>query len=144
MLASLALEQREKDDSIRIARQRPVLRVCAELALVGIIRDGLERSGGEWIMKAVRDLVRETLCGYSVHSLTIILAVQRPFVIFSTPASRFPQVLFAPIPRHPVATDLQADLCLLRTRHPLRGRERRSGTHEWFGTGSHPRRRGVG
>lgn len=40
-----------------MTRQRPVLRVCAELALVGIIRDGPDRSGGEWVMKTVRDLV---------------------------------------------------------------------------------------
>lgn len=34
-----------------------MLRVCAELALVGIIRDGTKRSGGEWIMKALKELV---------------------------------------------------------------------------------------
>ena len=50
-------EQREKEDSIRITRQRPVLRVCAELALVGIIKDGPKRSGGEWMMKVIRELV---------------------------------------------------------------------------------------
>ena len=38
-------------------RQRPVLRVCAELALVGIIRDSPTRSGGEWVMKVIRELV---------------------------------------------------------------------------------------
>lgn len=41
-----------------MTRQRPVLRVCAELALVGIIRDAPGKSGGEWIMKAIRELVR--------------------------------------------------------------------------------------
>lgn len=56
-LSALSPEQREKDDSSRVARQRPVLRVCAELALVGIIRDAPGRSGGEWIMKVIRDLV---------------------------------------------------------------------------------------
>ena len=56
-LSALAPEQREKDDSARITRQRPVLRVCAELALVGIIRDAPSRSGGEWIMKALKELV---------------------------------------------------------------------------------------
>lgn len=56
-LAALAPEQREKEDSARILRQRPILRVCSELALVGIIRDAQDRSGGEWIMKAMRELV---------------------------------------------------------------------------------------
>jgi len=54
----MALEQREKEEATRVARQRPILRVCAELALIGIIRDAPSRSGGEWIMKALRDLVR--------------------------------------------------------------------------------------
>jgi len=57
-LAAMAPEQREKEDAARVARQRPVIRVCAELALVGVIRDAPSRSGGEWIMKALRDLVR--------------------------------------------------------------------------------------
>jgi len=52
-------EQREKEDNARISRQRPVLRICSELALVGIIRDTPEKSGGEWIMKAVKELVSE-------------------------------------------------------------------------------------
>jgi regulator of nonsense transcripts 2 len=60
-LALLAPEQRDKEESARISRQRPVLRVCSELALVGIIKDGPERSGGEWIMKTVKELVRD-LC----------------------------------------------------------------------------------
>jgi regulator of nonsense transcripts 2 len=54
----MASEQREKEETTRVARQRPVLRVCAELALVGVIRDAPLRSGGEWIMKVLRDLVR--------------------------------------------------------------------------------------
>jgi regulator of nonsense transcripts 2 len=53
----MAPEQREKEDSVRLTRQRPILRVCAELALVGVIRDAPTRSGGEWILKALRDLV---------------------------------------------------------------------------------------
>ena len=53
-----AVQQREKDEAARVARQRPALRVCAELALVGVIRDAPTRSGGEWLMKALRDLVR--------------------------------------------------------------------------------------
>jgi regulator of nonsense transcripts 2 len=57
-LATMASEQREKEESARVARQRPIIRVCAELALVGVIRDGPSRSGGEWIMKVLRELVR--------------------------------------------------------------------------------------
>ncbi len=57
-LSGLTPEQREKEDSSRISRQRPALRVCAELALVGIIKDGPDRSGGEWMMKVIRQLVR--------------------------------------------------------------------------------------
>lgn len=53
----MAPEQREKEEAARVQRQRPVLRVCAELALVGIIRDAPGRSGGEWMIKALRDLV---------------------------------------------------------------------------------------
>lgn len=58
-LSAMAPEQREKEESTRISRQRPGLRVCAELALVGIIRDAPGRSGGEWVMKAVRELVSD-------------------------------------------------------------------------------------
>ena len=57
MLSAMAPDQREKEDAARVSRQRPVLRVCAELALVGVIRDAPTRSGAEWIMKAIRDLV---------------------------------------------------------------------------------------
>ncbi|THH26707.1 hypothetical protein EUX98_g7481 [Antrodiella citrinella] len=53
----MAPEQREKEDATRIARQRPILRVCAELALVGIIRDAPGRSGGEWMIRVVKDLL---------------------------------------------------------------------------------------
>jgi regulator of nonsense transcripts 2 len=60
-LATMAPEQREKEEAARVARQRPLIRVCAELALVGVIRDGPSRSGGEWTMKVLRDLVRSLL-----------------------------------------------------------------------------------
>jgi regulator of nonsense transcripts 2 len=56
-LTAMASEQREKEDTARIARQRPVLRVCSELALVGVIQDNPTRSGGDWIMKALKELV---------------------------------------------------------------------------------------
>jgi len=56
-LSTLTPEQREREDSARISRQRPTLRVCSELALVGIIKDAPNRSGGEWIMKILKELV---------------------------------------------------------------------------------------
>ncbi|KAF5393301.1 hypothetical protein D9757_000666 [Collybiopsis confluens] len=56
-LANLTQEQRDKDDSARVIRQRPVLRTCSELALVGIIRDDPSRSGGEWIMKVLKEML---------------------------------------------------------------------------------------
>ena len=70
-LAALAPEQREKEDTARVTRQRPVLRVCAELALVGIIRDGPGRSGGEWMIKVIKDLVRLT-AHECVYMLTLL------------------------------------------------------------------------
>jgi len=57
-MSTLAPEQREKEDAARVMRQRPALRVCSELALVAVIKDGPGRSGGEWIMKVVKELVR--------------------------------------------------------------------------------------
>jgi regulator of nonsense transcripts 2 len=56
----MAPEQREREETSRIVRQRPVLRLCSELALVGVIRDTPGRSGAEWIMKAIKDLVSST------------------------------------------------------------------------------------
>lgn len=56
-LATLSPELREKEEANRVARQRPLLRVCSELALVGIISDAAGKSGGEWIMKALKELV---------------------------------------------------------------------------------------
>lgn len=66
----MATEQREKEESARISRQRPVLRVCSELALVGIIRDSPGRSGGEWIMKAVRELVSDMSQCSSIYGIS--------------------------------------------------------------------------
>jgi regulator of nonsense transcripts 2 len=70
-LATLTPELREKDDSARISRQRPVLRVCSELALVGVIRDGPNKSGGEWIMKAMKELVCYFHCRVSYLALMV-------------------------------------------------------------------------
>lgn len=55
---SVPTEVQERETAARVARQRPLLRVCAELAMVGIIGDeNTGRSGGEWIMKSLKDLV---------------------------------------------------------------------------------------
>ena len=54
-------EQREKEDTARVTRQRPIIRVCSELALVGIIKDASGRSGAEWMMKTIKELVRSNL-----------------------------------------------------------------------------------
>jgi regulator of nonsense transcripts 2 len=57
-VTTLTPELQEKEVSARISRQRPVLRVSSELALVGIIGED-RKSGGEWIMKVTKELVRE-------------------------------------------------------------------------------------
>ncbi|KAI8994050.1 ARM repeat-containing protein [Trametes punicea] len=86
-LASLSPEQREKEDSARVSRQRPVLRVCAELALVGVIRDAPDRSGGEWIMKALRDLLSNDPSLSSLPLLLVFLkSYSRPYLGIAPPA----------------------------------------------------------
>ncbi|KAJ7647234.1 transcription factor [Roridomyces roridus] len=87
-LAALAPEQREKDDASRVTRQRPVLRVCSELALVGIIRDGPTRSGGEWIMKVLKELLSNdpTLSSLPLLS-TFLKSYSRPYLGIVPPAA---------------------------------------------------------
>ena len=75
-LATMAPEQREKEEAVRVARQRPTIRVCAELALVGVIRDGPSRSGGEWIMKVLRDLVRLLPDANALHLIYSLIVVR--------------------------------------------------------------------
>lgn len=88
-LAAMAPEQREKEDATRVSRQRPVLRVCSELSLVGIIRDGPGRSGGEWIMKALRDLLSNDPSLSSLPLLTTFLkSFSRPFLGLTPPSSK--------------------------------------------------------
>jgi len=67
-LAALSAEQRDKEESARIVRQRPALRVSSELALVGILRDGPNRSGAETIMKTLKDLVRRVTLPMCYHT----------------------------------------------------------------------------
>lgn len=51
-------QAREKEDNERVTRQKAALRLCAELAMVRVIQDGHGKSGGEWVMKTLRGLVR--------------------------------------------------------------------------------------
>ncbi|KAJ7072238.1 ARM repeat-containing protein [Mycena amicta] len=93
-LASLPPEQREKEDASRVSRQRPILRVCSELALVGIIRDGPSRSGGEWIIKIVKELLSNdpTLSSLPLLS-TFLKAYSRPYLGIVPPTQVKQQVL---------------------------------------------------
>jgi regulator of nonsense transcripts 2 len=88
-LSALAPEQREKDDSARVTRQRPILRVCSELALVGIIQDGPRRSGGEWIMKVLKDLLSNDPTLSSMPLLTTFLkSYSRPYLGLTPPSTK--------------------------------------------------------
>ena len=95
-LSALAQEQREKDDSARITRQRPVLRVCAELALVGIIRDAPKRSGGEWVMKSLKELV---CCGIrpAIHPPHKDIVIARSITFIPTSAHNLFEIICLPI-----------------------------------------------
>lgn len=85
-LAGLPPEQREKDDTARIAKQRPVLRVCSELVLVGIIRESPDRSGGEWIMKVLKELLSNDPSLSSLPLLTTFLkSYSRPYLGITSP-----------------------------------------------------------
>ncbi|KAF6760250.1 transcription factor [Ephemerocybe angulata] len=87
-LSSLSPEQKEKEDSARVTRQRPIVRICAELALVGIIRDAPARSGGEWMMKAMKDLLSNDPSLSSLPLLTTFLkSYSRPFLGIVPPSS---------------------------------------------------------
>ncbi|KAF9012414.1 transcription factor [Cyathus striatus] len=88
VLNAMTLEQREKEDSTRVSRQRPILRVCSELALVGVIKDNADRSGGEWIMKAIKDLLSNDPSLSSLPLLTTFLkSYARPYLGISSPLS---------------------------------------------------------
>ncbi|GLB37513.1 putative up-frameshift suppressor 2 [Lyophyllum shimeji] len=87
-LNALAPEQREKEETARVTRQRPVLRVCSELALVGIIKDVPGRSGGEWIMKALKELLSNDPGLSSLPLLTTFLkSYSRPYLGITPPAT---------------------------------------------------------
>ena len=59
---------------MRVVRQRPVVRVCSELALVGIITESPGRGGGEWIIKALKELV----CFFSLQSRFLVWITHGP------------------------------------------------------------------
>ncbi|CAL1708255.1 unnamed protein product [Somion occarium] len=85
-LSALSQEQREKEDSTRVTRQRPILRVCSELALVGIIRDAPDRSGGEWMMKVIKDLLSNDPSLSSLPLLsTFLKSYSLPYLGLSPP-----------------------------------------------------------
>ncbi|RDB25023.1 Regulator of nonsense transcripts UPF2 [Hypsizygus marmoreus] len=85
-LAAMAPEQREKEDVARVTRQRPILRVCAELGLVGVIKDAPGRSGGEWIMKALKELLSNDPSLSSLPLLTTFLkSYSRPYLGITPP-----------------------------------------------------------
>ncbi|PCH43529.1 ARM repeat-containing protein [Wolfiporia cocos MD-104 SS10] len=85
-LSALNPEQREKEDAARISRQRPALRVSAELALVGIIRDAPNRSGGEWVMRTMKELLSNdpTLSSLPLLS-TFLKSFARPYLGITPP-----------------------------------------------------------
>ncbi|TFK20775.1 transcription factor [Coprinopsis marcescibilis] len=92
-LASLTPEQREKDDTARVNKQRPILRVCAELGLVGIIRDAPNRSGGDWIIKVLKDLLSNDPSLSSLPLLaTFLKSYGRPYLGLTPPAANVKQI----------------------------------------------------
>lgn len=120
-LAALSPEQREKEDAARISRQRPVLRVSAELALVGIIKDAPDRSGGEWIMKVMRDLVSlPNVTTRHVEANTSCEAIQRPYLVVSASSDDLPEVVRSAVPRHCSACFIEAG-CISRGGVAFRG-----------------------
>ncbi|KAG8747796.1 hypothetical protein FRC10_011241 [Ceratobasidium sp. 414] len=88
-LNALSPEQREKDEAARIVRQRPLLRISSELALVGILADGPGRSGGELIMKTIRELLaNDPSLGSLPLFTTFLKSYSRPFLgITPSPSS---------------------------------------------------------
>ena len=111
-VAGLPPEQREKEDAARVAKQRPILRVCSELALVGIIRDAPGRSGGEWIMKVLKELVR-CLLSKQVPTVTDLWcrgnsAIERSFAFLSATPDYFPQIILSAILGYYPATALES------------------------------------
>ncbi|KAI6125708.1 ARM repeat-containing protein [Pisolithus croceorrhizus] len=88
-LSTLTPDQREKEDAVRVSRQRPVLRVCSELALVGVIRDSPTRSGAEWIMRVIKELLSNDPSLSSLPLLsTFLKSYGRPYLGLTTLQSK--------------------------------------------------------
>ena len=83
-----------KEDTSRVSRQRPVLRVCSELALVGIITGVLKelvrfsfltsKHASEWLVKLSND---PTLSSLSMLS-TFLKSYSRPYLGLTPPQSK--------------------------------------------------------
>jgi regulator of nonsense transcripts 2 len=108
-LSAMGPEQREKEDTVRVARQRPILRVCSELALVGVIQDSPSRSGGEWVMRALKELVNSFFFAAYNDSPCFCTAVERPNLVILAPSYNFSQVIFPPLSWNNTPTPFQAD-----------------------------------
>ncbi|KAJ3724609.1 transcription factor [Lentinula raphanica] len=91
-LANLTVEQRDKEDSARVIRQRPVLRISSELALVGVIRDDPVRSGGEWIMKTIKEMLSNDPTLSSLPLLATFLKSYAYFFLGLVPVSVSKQI----------------------------------------------------
>jgi hypothetical protein len=107
-LSALSPEQREKEDVNRVTKQRPLLRVCAEFALVGIIKDAPDRSGGEWIMKVLKELVGPVITTQIDHPDSHI-AIQRSVIVLTASLNYFFEVVFPPVPWHNTPCILKAN-----------------------------------
>ncbi|CBQ73954.1 related to NMD2-Nonsense-mediated mRNA decay protein 2 [Sporisorium reilianum SRZ2] len=54
---NISTEQKERDEAARIARQKPLLRVSAELALVEAIGTSHDNAGASWLYALIRNLL---------------------------------------------------------------------------------------
>ncbi|CCA66335.1 related to NMD2-Nonsense-mediated mRNA decay protein 2 [Serendipita indica DSM 11827] len=134
-------ELQEKEVAARISRQRPVLRVCSELALVGIIGPNTSetKSGGEWIMKAMKDLLSHDMSLSSIPLLiTFLKGYGRPY-LGPTPGSQdtvpegedLSELLNQPMPHLPAAAS-KADTIGLSTGERIRSDEVEMGRSSQF------------
>ena len=71
VVAALSAEQRDKDDALRITRQRSLLRLYAEMELAGLFKPDKKAALGDLTFAVLRDLVRHSPC--YIHSMLIQL-----------------------------------------------------------------------
>ncbi|PWY98311.1 ARM repeat-containing protein [Testicularia cyperi] len=55
--ANIPQDQKERDEAARVARQRPLLRVTAELALVEVVGHTRDQPGSLWLYQVVKELL---------------------------------------------------------------------------------------